>query len=69
MTDREYLWCALNLLLDDEEKLDGLCPSCRAEALGNRCAVCGTPLGDCSGGENAGFDSGRYEVLKRGKNG
>ena len=23
MTDRDYLWCALNLALDQEEELDG----------------------------------------------
>ena len=25
MTDRDFLWCALNLMLDDEEALDALC--------------------------------------------
>ena len=32
MTDREYLWCVLNLMLDDQEELDRLCPACRARA-------------------------------------
>ena len=31
MTDRDYLWCALNLLLDGEEELDALCPACPPE--------------------------------------
>ena len=30
MKRRDYLWCALNLLLDHEEELGRLCPSCRA---------------------------------------
>ena len=29
MTDRDYLWCALNLALDREEELARLCPACR----------------------------------------
>ena len=29
MTDGDYLWCAVNLLLDDEETLAQLCPACR----------------------------------------
>ena len=44
MTRRDYLWCALNLLLDEEERLDRLCPGCRAEAESGRCPVCGTQL-------------------------
>ena len=42
MTDRDFLWCALNLMLDDEEALDALCPSCRAEAQEAR-APCAGP--------------------------
>lgn len=64
MTDRDYLWCALNLLLDGEEELDRLCPSCRAEAERERCPVCGVPLDQC--GRNEGFDPARYEALREG---
>ena len=32
MTDRDYLWCALNLALDREEELARLCPACRERA-------------------------------------
>lgn len=32
MKERDYLWCLLNQLLDDQEELDQLCPTCRAEA-------------------------------------
>ena len=36
MTDGDYLWCALNLLLDQEEELARLCPDfCRA--MGGDC--------------------------------
>ena len=66
MTDRDYLWCALNLLLDDEEELARLCPACRAEALSERCPVCGGETAGVSAGENAAFDEERFEALKRG---
>ena len=29
MKERDYLWCLLNQLLDDQEELDQLCPTCR----------------------------------------
>lgn len=64
MTDRDYLWCALNLLLDDEEELSRLCPACRAEAEREKCPVCGLPTG--SGGHNGSFDMARFERLKGG---
>ena len=65
MTDRDFLWCALNLVLDDEEELDRLCPACRAEAERERCPVCGSAAEDC--GVNAGFDAERYAALKEGR--
>ena len=45
MKRRDYLWCALNLLLDHEEELGRLCPSCRAQAEEGRCP------GSLAGGE------------------
>ena len=54
MTDGDYLWCAVNLLLDDEETLDQLCP------------VCGAPTGGDQVGENPAFDQERFEQLRRG---
>ena len=41
MTDRDYLWCALNLALDREEELNRLCPRCREQAEADSCPVCG----------------------------
>ena len=67
MTRRDYLWCALNLLLDEEERLDRLCPSCRAEAESGRCPVCGATAGVREGGEAASFDWERFEALRRGE--
>ena len=32
MKARDYLWCALNLMLDREELLEQLCPACRQKA-------------------------------------
>ncbi len=65
MTDRDYLWCALNLLLDDEQALNALCPSCREQAHSSSCPVCGTLVSDR--GENAGFDTAKFERLRRGE--
>ena len=67
MTARDYLWCALNLLLDGEEALDALCPACRAEAREGRCPVCGEPAAASAAGENASFDLARFERMKRGE--
>ena len=67
MKERDYLWCALHLLLDEEETLDQLCPACRMEAEEGRCPVCGglVSTGEASG--NAAFDEARYEALSRGE--
>ena len=56
MTGRDYLWCALNLLLDQEEELAELCPSCRAEAQEGHCPVCGGLAAPANVGENQSFD-------------
>ena len=69
MKARDYLWCALNLILDREEALEQLCPSCRAEAKDNRCPSCGVPLDGVSAGQNAAFDQARFERMKRGERG
>lgn len=66
MTDREFLWCALNLILDEEEELAGLCPACRDRAMEERCTGCGTPLAAWERSVNQGFDRERFERMKRG---
>ncbi|MCI2106219.1 MAG: molybdopterin oxidoreductase [Intestinimonas sp.] len=67
MTDRDYLWCALNLALDSEETLASLCPACRSEAETPHCPVCGTQTGSDHTGQNASFDLARYKQLSRGE--
>ena len=67
MTGRDFLWCALNLLLDDEEALSALCPGCRAEAESARCPVCGVSTGEGWSGGNTAFDLERFERMKRGE--
>lgn len=68
MKDRDFLWCALNLMLDDEEELTQLCPACRERALEERCVVCGVPLMLAEGSVNESFDEERFRTLKRGDN-
>ena len=67
MTGRDYLWCALNLLLDDEEELSLLCPSCRAEAEREKCPVCGAEKGTVIREENPSFDWAKFEARKEGR--
>lgn len=67
LTEEEYLWCAVNLLLDEEEALGQLCPSCRAEAQRARCPVCGGETGAVVREENPAFDLARFERMKRGE--
>ena len=69
MTGRDYLWCGVNLLLDEEEALDRLCPQCRSEAQEERCPVCGRPTAGAGGGENGVFDMERFEQLRQGETG
>lgn len=66
MKDRDFLWCALNLMLDDEEELAQLCSVCREHALEERCVVCGVPLALAEESINASFDEERFRALKRG---
>lgn len=65
MKGRDYLWCLVNALLDREEELGRLCPSCRARALEERCPVCGQPETQWNS-ENPSFDLERFEQLKGG---
>jgi hypothetical protein len=67
MSQRDYLWCALNLLLDEEEAAALLCPSCRAEASLPRCPVCGRETGERLEEENPGFDMERFLQLREGE--
>ena len=60
MTDRVYLYCAAQMMLDEQEKLDEMCPSCRERAQRRLCPVCGEEMPE----ENAGFDERRFEELR-----
>ena len=67
MTHRDYLWCVLNLMLDDEEELGRLCPACRARAEEERCPVCCARTGREREDRNLSFDPERFQRLKRGE--
>ena len=66
MKGRDYLWCLANTLVDREEELDRLCPSCRARALEARCPVCGRAEAE-EEIVNPAFDMGRFEALRGGE--
>ena len=63
---RDYLWCALHLLLDEEEVLDRLCPACRAQAEEDRCPVCGGAHGERTAETNGAFDWERFRAMREG---
>lgn len=62
MTDRDYLYCVMQLTLDEEQALAQLCPQCREQARQRTCPCCGAALGE----ENGNFDEARFEELKHG---
>lgn len=62
MTNGDYLYCVMNLALDEEQTLRQMCPECRAEAEKNSCICCGAPMSE----ENPNFDEKRFEELRRG---
>ena len=66
MTGRDYLWCALHLLLDEEEVLDRLCPACRDQAGRDCCPVCGGQTGEMAAGINGAFDWEKFRALREG---
>lgn len=61
MTDGDYLYCVLQLLLDEQQELSLLCPGCRERVREPRCPVCGALAAE----QNDSFDMQRYEELKR----
>lgn len=65
MKQREVLWCLLQMQLDEEEKLENLCPTCREKAMEARCTACGqTTPNWAEGGVNAGFDESIFQQRK-----
>lgn len=66
MKGRDFIWCALNLILDEEEELARLCPACRMQAEGSCCPACGRETGGEGMEVNESFDLSRFETLQRG---
>ena len=67
MRDRDYLWCLTHMVLDREEALERLCPSCRAQAQQGLCPGCGRPVQAVEGAVNPNFDPARFEALGKGE--
>lgn len=64
MKDRDFLWCLVNHLLDEEEELEQMCPSCRSKAQEKRCTVCGGLVWETEGESNPSFDMERFLAMK-----
>lgn len=67
MKDRDYLWCLVNELLDQEEELEQMCPACRSRALEGRCTACGGLVWESGAGVNPSFDMERFTAMKEGR--
>lgn len=65
MTWGDYLYCALQMMLDRKDQMEKLCPQCQSRAEEARCSLCGREI---SGemGKNPAFDQKRFEEMKRG---
>jgi len=72
MTDEQWLWLFVNQAIDNDEQIEGMCPSCQREVTSHNCTRCGKSLGsnDSKGFEpqfvNPNFDTERFEVLSHG---
>lgn len=67
MRDRDYLWCLTHMVLDREEEMERLCPSCRAQVQEGLCPGCGRPIQAVEGGINPNFDLERFGALRKGE--
>lgn len=67
MKGRDYLWCLLHMMLDDEAAVNRLCLSCQEKAKGDACPVCGSIADAWSASENESFDLKRFETLGGGE--
>jgi hypothetical protein len=70
MKERDWLWCILHLLRDDEEAAARLCPDCRRIAEAEPCPVCGAAKGGealFTAEENENFDAARFARLQEGR--
>ncbi len=69
MTDEQWLWLFVNQSIDNDEKLEHMCPKCQSDATSNMCIRCGKPL-DKSKYEpqfvNPNFDTERFNALSNG---
>lgn len=75
MTDEQWLWLFANQSLDNDEKLESMCDSCRDEVTSKtRCTRCGKIISSNNDNDieesfiNDGFDLEKYEAMKNKQN-
>ena len=69
MLPKDYLWCVLQMMLDDDERVAALCPACREERERGRCPSCGGEVSTWQGAQNGSFDEERFLRMKGGEDG
>lgn len=65
MTDEQWVWVYANMALDNDEKLEGMCQSCRDEVTSDKrtCSHCGKTIEEEF--VNPNFDKERFEKLQK----
>lgn len=64
MTDEQWVWLYVNQVLDDEDKLNHMCDSCRDDVTSDtKCIRCGKPICVSESFTDPNFDMERYEKL------
>lgn len=65
MSDEQWLWLFINQQIDNDEKLEHMCPECRNAVIShNKCTRCGKPLTEKAEEVSTTFDEEKYNRLK-----
>jgi hypothetical protein len=66
MTDEQWLWLYVNMAMDNDDRMNSMCPKCREEAVSdNSCSRCGKPLNHMESVVNPNFDREKFDRLSR----
>lgn len=64
MTDEQWLWVYANMLIDNEDRLNQMCPTCRNNVTSDdKCTACGKTISNVEYTHNPKFDADRFNRL------